>query len=92
MEKDDSYKRAEKKVAELKGFYSHLTAYIIVNIILTLINLIISPQAIWFYWITIFWGIGIFMHAWNVFGHNSLFGKEWEDKKIQKYMDKEKKN
>jgi len=92
MEDEDSYKRAKERVKELKGFYSHLTIYILINILLIVINLVTSPQSLWFYWVTVFWGIGILIHAWNIFGHNSLLGKDWEDKKIQKYMDKEKKN
>ncbi|EHQ34635.1 2TM domain-containing protein [Methanoplanus limicola] len=92
MEDDESYRRAKEKVQELKGFYSHLSAYILVNIILILINLITSPQSLWFYWITLFWGIGILVHAWNTFGHCKILDKNWEDKKIKEYMDKEKKN
>jgi hypothetical protein len=38
----------------------------------------------------IFWGIGIFFHWMGVFGFRSLgFSRDWEERKIQAYLDKE---
>jgi len=88
---DESYRKAKEKVAELKGFYSHLFAYILVNLMLAIINYVTSPGHYWFWWISLFWGIGLLMHAWHVFGHSMVFGDDWEDKKIQEYMEMDKK-
>ncbi len=90
MEQDEKYKRARNKVKELKGFYSNLTSYIIINLFLLIVNLITSPNRLWFYWVTIFWGIGIAIHAFSVFGKKRILGDEWEEKKIKEYMDKDK--
>ncbi|WP_394354489.1 2TM domain-containing protein [Methanothermobacter thermautotrophicus] len=30
-------------------------------------NLLSTPGTWWFYWITVFWGIGIIWHAFGVF-------------------------
>ena len=43
-------------------FYIHLIIYLIVNLSLFLINLFFSPQAWWFFWPLIGWGIGLFSH------------------------------
>jgi len=54
---------------------------------LVLINLVTSPGALWFYWVTVFWGIGVIGHAIGVFGK---LGKNWEEKKIKELMEKDK--
>ncbi len=90
MEEEESYKKAKKRVGELRGFYEHLIAYVAVNIMLVIINLVTSPDALWFYWVTIFWGIGVIWHAISVFGKRGKLGKNWEDKKIKELMEKDK--
>ena len=86
MDEEERYKRAKARVEELKEFYEHLTIYIGVNITLVIINLVTSPNALWFYWVTVFWGIGIIWHAIDVYGK---LGKKWEEKKIKELMEKE---
>ena len=87
---EQKYEKAKKRVEELKKFYGNLAVYVVVNVILIIINLVTSPDELWFYWVAIFWGIGIFFHASSVFlGKGKFLGKEWEEKKIQEIMDKE---
>jgi len=87
---DEKYEEAKKRVKELKDFYRNLITYVAVNILLIVINLITSPDSLWFYWVTIFWGIGIVLHASKVFILKGKFlGKEWEEKKIKEIMEKE---
>ncbi len=84
---DQKYKEAKKRVEDIKGFYGHLFVYIGVNITLIAINLVTSPGGLWFYWVTIFWGIGLFWHAMGVFVFNKFPGRKWEDKKIKEIME-----
>ena len=87
---DEKYEEAKKRVKELKDFYRNLITYVAVNIFLIVINLITSPDSLWFYWVTIFWGIGIVLHASKVFILKGKFlGKEWEEKKIKEMIEKE---
>lgn len=88
---DDKYERAKKRVEELKGFYGHLTAYIIVIVFLAIINYFTTPGFWWFLFIAFFWGIGLVSHAASIFLKRGLFSKEWEEKKIKKYMEEEEK-
>ncbi|MDD3777038.1 MAG: 2TM domain-containing protein [Actinomycetota bacterium] len=84
---EEKYKQAKKRVEEIKGFYGHLFAYLGVNLTLLIINLVTSPRDLWFYWVTLFWGIGIFWHAMGVFVFSRFPGQEWEQKKIKELME-----
>jgi uncharacterized membrane protein YecN with MAPEG domain len=87
---DERYEKAKKRVEELKKFYGNLVTYVAINITLIIINLVTSPGNLWFYWVTIFWGIGILLHASRVFVLRGKFlGEEWEEKKIRELMEKE---
>jgi hypothetical protein len=46
---DESYERAKKRVEEVKGFYGHLTAFIIVNLFLAIVNFLTTPDFHGFY-------------------------------------------
>lgn len=89
MNENEKYERAKKRVEEMKSFYTHLFVYIAVNVGLFLINIITSPGALWFLWVLIGWGIGLAVHAFNVFGTEKILGKDWEEKKIKEIMEKE---
>ena len=87
---DEKYEEAKRRVKELRDFYRNLLTYVGINILLIIINLITSPGSLWFYWVTIFWGIAILLHASKVFILKGKFlGKEWEEKKIKEMMGKE---
>ncbi|MBD3862437.1 MAG: pheromone shutdown protein TraB [Olleya marilimosa] len=94
-EKEEAYLRAKKKVEKIVGFYWHFAIYIVVNIFIMLLIYKQSGQpflsmAVWS--TPIFWGIGLIFHFLGVFGTDYLFGKNWEQRKIEKYMNKEKEN
>ncbi|MCF6296344.1 MAG: 2TM domain-containing protein, partial [Flavobacteriaceae bacterium] len=40
----------------------------------------------------IFWGIGLTFHFFGVFGPDLLFGKGWEERKIDEFMNKDKRH
>ena len=81
-----AYERASKRVKELKGFYGNLISYCLVIPFLIFINLKTVPEYQWFWWPMLGWGIGVASHALQVFG----IGRDWEEKQIQKILDKEK--
>lgn len=51
--------RMRNRVQAIRGFYTHLIIYMLVNLLLVLINLLSTPDVYWFYWTTMGWGIGI---------------------------------
>lgn len=91
LQNNPRYADAKKRVNEIREFYQHLWTYIGINVVLFLINLITAPGVWWFYWVTVFWGIGIIMHAVTTFGTNRIMSQDWEERKIKEMLDKEKK-
>ncbi|MGC4128679.1 MAG: 2TM domain-containing protein [Bergeyella sp.] len=97
--KELAYAKAKKRVQKIKGLYSHLAVYIMVNIFLFIIN---YPELekrdafssfSWELWATpVFWGIGLLVHAATVFLPGFFLGKDWEELKIRELMEKEKHN
>jgi hypothetical protein len=87
--KESSYYKAHKKVEEIKGFYGHLYAFILVNIGLMILNLSTSSQYLWFLYPFAGWGIGLAMHAVYIFNLMPFLGQEWEEKKIREIIEKE---
>jgi hypothetical protein len=67
MEDQQAYEKARKRVEAKIAFYIHLTVYVGVNILLVIINLITSPQYLWFKWPLLGWGIGLFFHGLSTF-------------------------
>ena len=88
MDEQTRYQEAKKRVEEIKGFYFHLVTYFLVNAFLTVINLLTSPEYLWFIWPLMGWSIGLIIHGFSVFG--GLWGKSWEERKIKEIMEKEK--
>jgi hypothetical protein len=77
--------RAIRRVAAIKGFYTHLGVYVVVNIGLLIVDVLTGPDW-WVQWVAFGWGIGIVAHALAVFGRASRFVTEWEDRKIKQLM------
>lgn len=87
---ESKYIRARKKVDEIKGFYGSLLSYAIVMPFLFFIWYRFTPNTIQWFWFPMFgWGIGLVFQGFSAFG-NSIFGDEWEQRKIKEIMDKEK--
>lgn len=95
----ERYERAKKRVANIKGFYGHLAAYVIVNTFISSNKIIrnisngesfseaffdFGTFAVW-----LFWGIGLFFHFYGVIGKDYVFSKDWENRKIKEFIEKE---
>lgn len=78
--------RAKDRLEKIKGFYGNLTAYLIVIPTLIIINVFFQKVNFqWFWFPLIFWGMGVAIHAFEVFG----YGRNWEEKKIKELMRKQ---
>lgn len=97
--KEQQYLKAKKRVKDIKGFYSHLSVYIVINIFISGVIIfgmtrgnndfddVITSFQVYSTWL--FWGIGVFFHWLGVFGFKSLIGTGWEERKIKELMEEE---
>ncbi|MBC2839370.1 2TM domain-containing protein [Robiginitalea sp. SC105] len=97
MNENDKLERAKKRVAEIKGFYVHLSIYLVINVVILVVHQVngFHENGGWFAWNTLFtplfWGIGLAFHGAKVFGWIPFFGKKWEEEQIRKYMERDRK-
>lgn len=73
-------------VRDLKGFYSHLTNYVVIISLLFVLNFTTDSGYIWAWWPALGWGIGVLNHAIHVFEVFNWFGVRWEKRQIEKRL------
>ncbi len=99
-----AYEKAKKRVEEQKGFYYHLSVYIVINIALLFLkgDYIIFSEGIdletrdmikegfekTLSIIPILWGLTLLGYGALIFVRTFLLNTSWEKKKIQKYLNK----
>ena len=84
------YLRAKAKVKKIMGFYYHLFFYVVVITSLGWLNY----QTTDFPWVVfpiLGWGFGLTGHGLEAFDRSLFFGKEWEQRSIEKIMAQEEK-
>ncbi len=99
--KNNTYNKATKRVKELKDFYRHLKIFVVINAILYLFKSgVLQPflpeglslETYYFNWVDahlIVWILILAVHTAYLFRYKLTFLKKWEERQIQKYMDKE---
>ena len=86
LKADPRYEEARRHARNVRGFYTHLTVYVLVNAGLAALNMVSSPGRVWFAGATFGWGIGLVAHAVSVFACRGWLGAEWEERKIREYL------
>lgn len=76
-------------VRKVKGFYVHLTQYLVVIPLLAALNLYGYPQYLWFVWPALGWGLGVLAHGASVFHFVPFLGADWEKRQVEKYLGRE---
>ncbi len=95
-EQRELIERAQARAREKRRLYQHFLFFLAGAVILILLNVVfeygkdVKPFGIdWFVWAIILWGIIFLLHAFNVFVTNRFLGKEWEDRQIEKLVEKQ---
>lgn len=86
-ETQSRYQAAKARVEALRGFYIHLIVYIVVNVGLFLLNMLGTPDSLWFFWPLGGWGIAVVIHGLSVLGRGWWLGADWEERKIREMME-----
>ncbi len=70
---------ADTHVRKQNGFWIHLAVFLVVNAGLITLNLVRSPDKLWFHWVLIGWGAGLLLNGFCVFT-----GRGAKDRNIQR--------
>jgi len=73
-------------VRSLRGWYLHLARYVVVILGLLAVNLIVTPQRMWVYWVMGGWGLALLLHAARVFKPLTFLGPQWERQQVEKRL------
>ena len=63
----DERELARERVEERRDFSSHLVAYVVINAFLIAIWAFTGFGYFWPVWVLAGWGVGLVLHAWDVF-------------------------
>lgn len=89
---NDQYLRARNHVDQLKEFYYSLLSYCLVIPFLAFINYKTFWGVQWFWFPMFGWGIGLCIQAYRVFVNNGIFGRNWEKRKMEEFMQNDRNN
>ena len=76
-------REAIEYVKGIKEFYTHLSMYLVFAVVFSFAFGIHHPIILWG---AIGWGIGVIIHALNVYEVINLFGPSWERRQIEKRL------
>jgi len=84
---EEIYAQARKRVEEKKGFFAHLTVYVLVNTMMILVWVFLARSSHpWFVWTLGGWGVGLVLHYLSVFVFSRRGG--WENRELAREIDR----
>lgn len=85
----DQHERAKKRVADIESFWSHLTVYVVIIVVLLLIDIFAEGNSNnWrVQWPALGWSVFVALHGAKVYGPFTTAG--WEQRKIKELMEEE---
>ena len=78
------------EVKKLKRFYKKLIRYGFLIVLLLVINLIFSPDYLWVVWPALGWGMIMVWKGLQTYVFTTIFGSTWEERQIEKRLNKQK--
>ena len=67
MTESEEYSKARQRAEAKYRFFIHAGVYAAVMTLIVIINLVTSPQQVWFVWPLIGWGFAVVLHGVRVF-------------------------
>lgn len=78
--------RIRMRVHQKAEFYRHLVAFLVIGAVLAGMDVLTSPESLWFYWPMGFWAIGLAMHAADVWMMGD--GAGMEERMLRREMER----
>ncbi len=96
-EQRELYENARKRAKQKKRLFQHFVVFLIGAVFLIVLNVIIGYQEDfkplgynWFVWTVLLWTLIFLVHFFNVLIINSLMGKDWEARQVDRLVKKQK--
>ncbi|WP_437373609.1 2TM domain-containing protein [Maribacter litoralis] len=84
------YRRAKERVEEIRKFYGKVASTMVTIIIVASINYYFNEwRNAWFLWVVFGLSISLFFKANKIFNLNPFMGRDWEERKIQEFLQQE---
>lgn len=88
-DEDAAYRRATERVRARIGFVAHVGVYIAIGLLLLVLNLVTTPESLWFYWPMLFWLIALGAHVVVLFGPGMRAVERWRDREFEREIVRE---
>lgn len=92
------FEHAQDRIKQKKRLTQHFVIFLAGSILLIVINVVLGYGkdvklfgADWFVWAILLWTFFFLVHALNVVITNKFMGKDWEQKQMDKLVEKQKK-
>jgi 2TM domain len=83
---DEALEEARRHVRRKRIFYSVLGIWLALSLMWFLIDLSDDSSSYWFYWPMLGTGIGVAITGIVLLGVGGLFGADWEQREVDKYL------
>ncbi|MDQ7918119.1 2TM domain-containing protein [Mesonia sp. MT50] len=87
---------AQKRIKQKKRLTAHFVVFLAGSILFIILNLVLKfgenfrpLNTDWFVWAILAWFFFLLIHFINVFIVNSFMGKDWEEKQLEKLVEKQ---
>lgn len=87
---------AQRRIKQKKRLTAHFVVFIAASILFIVLNLVLGfgqtfrPfNTDWFVWAILIWAFFLLIHFINVVFINQLMGKEWENKQLERLVEKQ---
>lgn len=95
-EQRELIEHAQQRAKQKRRLYQHIIVFLIGAAVLIILNVVfdigqdINPLGVnWFVWAIALWAIVLLIHVFNVFVTNKFFGKDWENRQVEKLVAKQ---
>ena len=86
-DEDAAFRRATERVRARIGFAAHIGVYLAIGLLLLVLNLVTTPESLWFYWPMLFWLIALGAHVTVLFGPGMRAIEHWRDREYQREIE-----
>src|SRR2546426_10907862 len=83
-QKDQLYRRAQKRVYQRLAFYQHFAIYLIVNAGLLALDILNGTDHFFVQWVIGGWGIGVLFHFLHTFALDGDTVNRWTEREYQR--------